>query len=124
LNVTLWVLAGVLAAVFAAAGLLKLMQDKKALASRGMKWVDDFSPGAVKAIGAAELLGAVGLIVPAAVHIAPVLVPIAAACLAVVMAGAVVTHLRLREGVMALVPAVLLIVAGFVAWARFGPYAF
>ena len=41
------------------------------------RWVEDFSPGALKPIGALEFLAAVGLIVPAALGIAPVLVPLA-----------------------------------------------
>ncbi len=53
---------------------------KEKLAGMGgaaSRWVEDFSPGALKAIGALELLAAVGLIVPAALGIAPVLVPLA-----------------------------------------------
>jgi hypothetical protein len=48
-------------------------------------------------IGLAEILGAIGLVVPAAVHIAPILVPLAAVGLALVMAGAAVVHARRKE---------------------------
>jgi DoxX-like family len=67
------------------------------LAAFGMGWVEDFSPGAVKSIGTLEVLAAVGLILPAALGIAPVLVPLAAVGLAVLMAGAIITHLRRHE---------------------------
>jgi hypothetical protein len=68
--------------------------------------------------------GAVGLILPGAVHIAPVLVPLAATCIAVVMAGAVLVHLRRKEGPAALPAVVLFVVAIIVAWGRFSPYSF
>lgn len=60
------------------------------------EWTRDFSPGALKTIGALELLGAVGLIFPAALDIAPVLVPLAASGAVFLFAGAV--SMRLRRG--------------------------
>src|SRR3954470_24811508 len=96
-KVVLWIVAGVLAAAFLGAGLMKLSQPRKKLADSGMGWVEDFSDGAVKGIGALEVLGALGLILPAVLNIAPVLVPLAATGLALIMAGAVVTHARRRE---------------------------
>jgi DoxX-like family len=124
MNTGLWVVTGFLAAVFAGAGLFKLVQHKKVLADKGMPWVEDFSAGAVKAIGAAELLGAIGLVLPALVHVAPVLVPVAASCLAVTMVGAIAVHVRRREGAAFVPAAVMLALLAAVAWGRFGPYAF
>jgi len=124
MNVALWIVAGVLAAAFLAAGAMKLAQPRKRLADSGMGWVESFSDGAVKGIGALEVLGAIGLILPAALDIAPGLVPIAATGLALIMAGAVVTHARRREPQQIVVNVVLLALAAFVAWGRFGPYAF
>lgn len=124
MNIVLWVIAGLLAAAFLGAGVMKLSQPKEKLASSGMAWTEDFSAGAVKAIGAAEVLGAIGLILPAVLDIAPVLVPLAATGLALTMAGAVVVHAR-RSETQAIAPgAVLLVLAVVVAWGRFGPYAF
>jgi DoxX-like family len=54
------------------------------------RWVEDFSPGALKAIGALEFLAAAGLIVPAVLGIAPVLVPLAATGAVLPLAGAVI----------------------------------
>jgi uncharacterized membrane protein YphA (DoxX/SURF4 family) len=123
-NVVLWIVAGVLAAAFLASGLMKLAQPKKKLVDSGMGWAEDFGDGAVKAIGALEVLGALGLILPAALDIVPVLVPIAATGLAVIMLGAMVTHGRRRETPLIAVNVVLFALAAFVAWGRFGPYAF
>ncbi|BBX42689.1 DoxX family protein [Mycobacterium simiae] len=124
MNVALWILQGILAAAFAGAGLMKLTVDKKSLADKGMNFVDEVSPGFVKALGAAELLGAIGVVLPAIVHIAPLLVPVAATCLALVMVGAIVVHIRRAEYAALLAPAVLLVAAVVVAWGRFGPNAF
>ena len=124
MNVVLWIVAGLLAVAFLAAGLMKLTQPKKKLADSGMGWAEDFSDGAVKGIGALEVLGAAGLILPAALDIVPVLVPIAATGLALLMLGAAVTHARRKESTNIVVNIVLLALAAFVAWGRFGPYAF
>ena len=124
MNVVLWIIAGSLAAAFGAAGLMKLAQPKARLAESGMGWTEDFSDGAVKGIGALEVLGAAGLILPAALDIVPVLVPIAATGLALLMLGAAVTHARRKESTNIVVNIVLLALAAFVAWGRFGPYAF
>jgi len=124
MGTTLWVLTAVLAFGFASAGVMKLLQPKEKLANSGMDWVNDFSSGTVKLIGVLEILGAIGLIVPAAVGVVPVLVPIAAVGLAVVMLGAAVVHARRKEVPMIAVNAVLFAIAVVVAWGRFGPYAF
>ena len=89
-----------------------------------MGWVEDFPAGGVRAIGALELLGALGLILPAAVNVAPVLVPLAAVGLVAMMLGAAATHARRQEYSLIAVNAVLLIPAGVVVWGRFGPYSF
>ncbi|MFC0452688.1 DoxX family protein [Rhodococcus jostii] len=123
MNVFLWILQAVLAAMFAAAGVLKSTQPKEKLA-KSLPWVEDFSPGTVKFIGVAELLGAIGLILPAVTGIAPILTPIAATALAVVMVLAAITHARRKEPSAIAFNAVILIMAAVVAWGRFGPYSF
>lgn len=123
MNIVLWIVAGVLALAFLAAGLMKVSQPKEKLAA-SMGWVDDFSPGTVKFIGTMEILGAIGLILPAATGIAPVLTPLAATGLAITMVLAAIVHGRRGEPQMILVNAVLLVLALFVAIMRFGPQAF
>ncbi|KFG00950.1 DoxX family protein [Streptomyces europaeiscabiei] len=124
MNVTLWIITGLLAAAFLAAGLMKSTRSREKLAASGMTWVEDFSPGMVKAIGVLEALAAVGLILPAALDTAPVFVPLAATGLVVTMIGAVVVHVRRKENQAILPSAVFLILAALVAWGRFGPYSF
>ncbi|MEI5528151.1 DoxX family protein [Streptomyces brasiliscabiei] len=124
MNVTLWIIASLLAAAFLAAGLMKTVQSKEKLAASGMTWVDAFSPGMVKTIGALEALGGIGLILPAVLDIATVFVPLAATGLAVTMLGAVVFHVRRDETKESAPALVLLLLAAVVAWGRFGPYAF
>ncbi len=124
MNVALWIIAGLLAAAFAGAGLMKLAQPKAKLAAAGMGWTEDFTDGQVKGIGAVEVLGAVGLVLPAALGIAEVLTPLAALGLALTMVGAAITHLRRGEGSMVPVNVVLGGLALFVAVMRFGPQSF
>jgi hypothetical protein len=75
-------------------------------------------------IGVLEVAAAVGLILSAALSIAPILTPIAAVGLILVMAGAVVTHARRHESLNVAVNIVLAVLAAVVAWGRFGPYSF
>ncbi|MFD0122614.1 DoxX family protein [Streptomyces virginiae] len=124
MNTTLWVITGVLALIFLAAGLMKISQPREKLAASGMAWTADFSPGVVKTVGAVEVLGAVGLIVPAALGIAPTLTAWAAFGLAATMLGATVLHLRRKETTALPVALLLLLLATVVAWGRFGPHAF
>jgi uncharacterized membrane protein YphA (DoxX/SURF4 family) len=123
MDVVLWIIAGLLALAFLGAGLTKLIQPKEKLATT-MGWVDDFSPGAVKLIGALEVLAAIGLVLPAALDVVPVLVPLAAVGLIALMLGAAVTHARRKETPMIAINVVLLVLAVVVAWGRFGPYSF
>ncbi|MDZ7881896.1 MAG: DoxX family protein [Mycobacterium sp.] len=85
------------------------------MVDKGMTFVGDVSPGFVKTLGAAEVAGAVGVILPAVVNIAPILVPIAASCCALVMVGAVVVHMQRREWSGLVAPVALLCVAAVVA---------
>lgn len=123
MNVTLWIVAGILAALFFMAGLMKATSPKRKLAAN-MPWVEDFSASTVKLIGTLEMLGALGLILPAALDIAVILTPLAATGLAVTMALAAVVHARRKETPMIAVNVVLLALAAFVAVMRFGPQAF
>jgi uncharacterized membrane protein YphA (DoxX/SURF4 family) len=122
MNVAIWVLQILLALAFLAAGITKTTQPRQKLATN-MGWVEDFSDPAVRSIGTLEILGALGLLVPALTGVATVLVPIAAVGLALLMIGAAATHRRRGELPMIGINAVLLVLAVVVAWARFGPYS-
>jgi len=123
-NVALWIIAGLLAVAFLAGGVVKLIQPKEKLVASGMGFAEDFSVGAVKAIGALEVLAAFGLTLPGALDIAPVLVPLAAVGLVLLMVGAIIVHLRRREAYAIVVNLFLLASAALVAWGRFGPHSF
>jgi len=132
-NTVLWVIQILLAATFAGAGLAKLTQPKEKLRDR-MGWVDPVPPSQVKALGAVEVLAALGLVLPALTGIATVLTPLAALGLVIVMIGAILVHLRdmkkqdtpdrrRTEIQGAITCVVLLVLAAVVAWGRFGPYS-
>jgi uncharacterized membrane protein len=125
MNLTLWITAGLLAAVYLVAGIGKLVVPKEKLATApGGGWLDDFSAGSVRAIGALEVLAAVGLVLPAALDVALVLVPLAAVGLVLLMAGAVITRIRRHEVKPMVADLAYLALAAFVAWGRFGPESF
>ncbi|MGB8790539.1 MAG: DoxX family protein [Mycobacterium sp.] len=124
MNLALWIVAIVLAATFAGSGLMKLLVPKDKLVNSGQGWAQDYTPTNIRLIGFVELLGAAGLILPAVTHIAPILVPLAAIGLVLVMVGAAMVHARRKEAMNIGVNAVLLALAVFVAWGRFGPYTF
>ena len=74
--------------------------------------------GGVRFIGVVELLGALGLILPAATRIMPKLTPLAASGLLVVMVLASVTHISRGEYPMIIANVVLGALAAFIAWGR------
>ncbi|MCC2333804.1 DoxX family protein [Cellulomonas wangsupingiae] len=123
MNTALWIVQILLAVAFVGAGAMKAGQPREKLEGF-LPWVADFSTPVVRFIGVAEVLGGLGLVLPAATGIAPVLTPVAATALAVTMVLAAVVHARRREYSSIGVNVVLLLLAAFVAWGRFGPYAF
>lgn len=97
MEIALWVVSGLLAVAFLAAGSMKVARSKPQLAASGMGWVEEVSAGSVKAVGAAEVLGAIGLILPQATGILPWLTPVAAFCLALTMVVASAVHVKRGE---------------------------
>ncbi|WP_367044579.1 DoxX family protein [Streptomyces sp. Je 1-332] len=126
MTTALWIVAGLLAAAYLIGGGGKLLLARERIAAVGAssRWVEDFSRGGVKAIGAVEVLAAVGLILPATLDIAPILVPMAALGLMILMVGAVATRIRRNELKFMAVDLIYVALAGFVAWGRFGPESF
>ncbi|MFE8946386.1 DoxX family protein [Streptomyces sp. NPDC007856] len=126
MNLALWIVTGLLALAYLLSGGGKVVVAKEKIAAFGpsAQWVNDFSGGGVKAIGALEVLAAVGLVLPAALDIAPVLVPSAALGLVILMIGAAITRLRRHEVRFMLVDVVYIVLAAFVAWGRLGPESF
>jgi hypothetical protein len=125
MNVGLWIGAGILAVVALIGGTSKTFVPKEKLAAvRGGEWTEGTSVAFVKTLGILELLAAVGLILPAVVDVAPVLVPVTAVCWVVLMAGAMITHGRRGEFRFVVLNLVYLGLAALVAWGRFGPESF
>jgi uncharacterized membrane protein YphA (DoxX/SURF4 family) len=116
----LWIVQGVLAAIFVLTGLTKLTQPRERMAAGPMSWAADVSDARFRGIGVLELLGAAGLILPGVLGIAGVLTPLAATGLALTMVGAVLTHARLGETQRLAAPVVLLALALLIALERFG----
>ena len=125
MNTITWIAQGLLAAAMLGSGGMKLGKTKAQLRESGsMDWVEDFSPGKIKGIGALEVLAALGLVLPAILDIAPDLVGAAAVGVVLLMMGAAATHLRRGEGQMVPVNLVIAAIAVFIAIMRFGPEAF
>ena len=121
MNVVAWILSGLLAVAFIAAGASKLATPRdKLLKNPRMGWANDFTDTQVKGIAALEVLAGIGIILPWLLDIAPVLTPLAAVGMAVVMIGAIATHGRRGELKEALpVNGALLTLAVIVAIIRF-----
>jgi len=118
LHYSLWVVQALLGAAFLMAGFMKATTPLDQLGAN-MAWVT-YTPGAlVRFIGISEIAGGLGLILPAATRIKPILTPIAAGALVVVMVLAFITHLVLGEPEGLPVNVVLGGFAAFVAWGRF-----
>ena len=117
MNVALWIAQILLAVLFLMSGFMKATQPREKLA-KNMDWVNDFSPTAVKAIGVLEMLGAIGLVLPALLNVMTILTPLAAGGLALVMVGAVITHLRRKEYPVIVANLVLMALAVFVLYGR------
>ena len=127
MNTTLWITAGVVAAGFVIGGtaLLLLPKEKYRALGANQHWVDDFGNGHLKTIGTIKVLGAIGLVLPAAVGVAPLLAPIAACGLMLFMAGAATTRLRRSEWAYMAGDIAFIAVFAFLAWGRFAvaPFA-
>jgi uncharacterized membrane protein YphA (DoxX/SURF4 family) len=123
MNVLIWIVQIVLGLAFILAGFMKATQPPEKLA-KNMTWVEDYSGPQVKLIGVTEMLGGLGVILPAWTGIAPILTPIAATGLAIVMVLGALVHLRRKEAKAVPVNAVLFALAAFVAITRFGPFSY
>jgi hypothetical protein len=119
-NIALWVVAIVAGAISFAAAVTKLMQPKEDLLKQpNTAWANDFSEATIKRIGAVEMLGVFGLIVPQATGVAEILTPIAAVGLIVLQVGATITHVRRHELRMLTITVPLILALAYVAIGRF-----
>lgn len=117
LHFALWVVQGLLAAAFVAAGAMKISTPMEQLQAN-MPWVTGEMGKLVRFIGLSEVLGGLGLILPTALRIKPLLTPLAAMGLLTIMVLAAATHAIRGEGSAIGVNVVLGGLAAFVAWGR------
>ncbi|HEX2125542.1 MAG TPA: DoxX family protein [Thermoleophilaceae bacterium] len=107
MDTIVWIAQGLLAVALLAAGATKLAKDKGQLAASGMAWTEDFRENQIKGIGALEILAAIGLVMPALLDVAPVLVGVAAVGVVLLMLGAAATHMRRNEPQMVVINLVI-----------------
>ncbi|MQY30357.1 DoxX family protein [Nocardia aurantia] len=120
MNIALWIVTGLLAVVALAGGITKTFLPKEKLAAaHGGEWTAHAATGFVRTLGVLELLATAGLILPRALDIAPVLVPITALCWVALMIGAMITHGRLGQYALVVLNLGYLVLAAFIAWGRF-----
>ena len=96
MEIALWIVSGLLALANLFVGSMKVVRPKEALVTR-MAWAGDFSPLQLKAIGALEIAGALGLILPRLTGILPWLSVAAAFGLAILQLVALTVHVRRKE---------------------------
>jgi len=115
MNRTLWIIQILLALVFLFAGEAKFLVPADQMTQGMPAWL---SISFLHFIGACELLGAIGLILPGLLHIKPGLTPLAAACLTIIVIGATVVTVMGGMIATAVLPLVATILAAFVAYGR------
>jgi uncharacterized membrane protein YphA (DoxX/SURF4 family) len=116
--IAVWIVSGLLAVAYLVAGGTKVITGYDKIQDR-MTWTSHAKPWHVKVVGILEILGAIGLIVPALTGILPILTPIAASGLALLQVVAIIVHFRIGEGTKIAPNVILLLLALFVAIARF-----
>ena len=123
MNTLFWVLQGLLAFMMFMPGMLKLTNNTAGLIKKGngrMDWAEDVSETQMKLIGLVEVLAALGLILPHALGILPILTPIAVVGVILTMLGALALHVKRNDGIGAIAPNILIMLIAFaVAYGRF-----
>lgn len=116
LHITLWVVQVALALAFGIIGVTKLTTSDAVLIQQSGELIEKYGVGLIRFIGIAEVLGALGLIFPAALRILPVLTPLASLGLAIIMGLATALHASKGEPIVTQV--IFLLLTLFVVWGR------
>ena len=114
MNIALWIVQALLAALFLFAGSMKFIMPVEEMT----KQMPSMPGWFLHFIGVAEILGALGLILPGLLRIKPGLTPLAAAGLVVIMIGATVIGFMIGPASGALLPLIVAVLAAFVAYGR------
>ena len=117
LHISLWVAQVALALAFGMIGVTKLTTSEADIIQQSGELVEKYGVALIRFIGIAEVLGALGLILPAALRILPILTPLAALGLATIMGLATALHASKGEPIVTQV--VFLLLTLFVVWGRF-----
>jgi len=118
MSIALWICQALLSVVFASSGFRKSTQSKQRMIETGQTGVKGYDLSFIRCIAAAELLGAAGLILPWSTRILPILTPLAATGLGIIMIGAARAHARQHEPKNVAVNLVLLALCMFVTIGR------
>ena len=116
MHLTLWILQGVLAVVFAIAGVTHFLPPEGL--PEAMRGVAEMPAGVPYLIGAVEIMAVLGLILPGLTGIQTRLTPLASAGLILVMVGAIVWHAQREEFPNIVLNVILAVIAVFVAYGR------
>lgn len=117
-NTILWIGQSLLAALFLYSGVMKSTQSEQKLVASGQTGVEGLSQALIRFIGIAEILGAAGLVLPVLMNVMPVLTPLAAIGLGLIMILAAIVHYRRNEKRTALQNLLILLVCLFVTYGR------
>jgi uncharacterized membrane protein len=117
MDTILWIAQVVLAFLFLLFGVTHLTR-RESMRER-VPWMWSLPREAMLVIGILDILGAIGLILPAVTRIQPWLTPLAALCLAVLMVFAIIFHARRGELPNITLNVILGLIAAFIAWGRF-----
>jgi putative oxidoreductase len=118
LRIVLWILQVLVGVSFIAIGAMKIFTPIEQMVAQGATWAANM-PWLLRFIGVAELSGGLGLILPAATRIKPILTPIAAAALCVVMLLAIGVHVTGNDLAHSPPAFTFLILSAIIAWGRF-----
>ena len=118
MNITIWTLQGIVTFIFMFSGINKCVFSEKTLVSKGQTGVEGLPLPLIRFIGIAEILGAIGLILPMLVNIYPNLTSISAICLGLIMIPAGIIHYRRKEYKNVVLNFAILIVCFVIAYFR------
>jgi VIT1/CCC1 family predicted Fe2+/Mn2+ transporter len=117
MTIALWIVQGLLGLIFVITGSFKFFQTKEKIIASGGTWAGDFKPGIIKIIAGLELISGLSVIVPRLLGHGRYLTFISAASIALIMTGAIYTHIKRKETTHAIINLVFLLMALFVAYA-------
>jgi VIT1/CCC1 family predicted Fe2+/Mn2+ transporter len=117
MTIALWIVQGLLGLIFVITGSFKFFQSKEKVIASGGTWAEDFKPGIIKLIAGVELISGLSVVVPRLFGHGRYLTFAGAACIALIMTGAIYAHIRRKEFMHAIINSVFLLMAMFVGYA-------